>query len=453
MSTVSILWLACAWVPALVWWIMRNDARFKKNIVVGVTLPREAHDDVQVNALLEHYRREELVFMVVATAVALAATLAGSDDSWAGPLMVGWSVWLLLVVFCPNVMFALTNRRLAALKDVRGWRRTADGSARVTVADIGAAAQQGPRFSGAWFALLLAASLVPALLDTADVAIYLVFAACVVMMWVIWRWCYRDRSEVVDEDATLTQALTRIRRRQWARTSFSCALAFSLFSWAQLLFRGSPVLYGVSLAIITMLLCGVTVFNEMRTRSLQERLTQGSGEGFYVDEDDHWIFGLLYYNPDDSHLVVNERVGLNSSFNLARPAGKVIAALLVLVLAAIPLLGALMADEMASPVTLELSGEALSARHSLTGYEIPLDDIESFEVIAELPQMTRTFGGAADTFLEGDFSSERYGALKVCLDPGAGPWLLVRTEDGTAYLLGASDADETEAVAQDLEEA
>ena len=52
MSTVSTVWLVSAWIPALVWWIMRNDARFKKNIVVGVTLPREAHDDEEVISLL-----------------------------------------------------------------------------------------------------------------------------------------------------------------------------------------------------------------------------------------------------------------------------------------------------------------------------------------------------------------------------------------------------------------
>ena len=44
-----------------------------------------------------------------------------------------------------------------------------------------------------------------------------------------------------------------------------------------------------------------------------------------------------------------------------------------------------------------------------------MDDVVSIELIDQLPQMTRTLGGAAETFLEGDFSSERYGTLKVCL--------------------------------------
>jgi hypothetical protein len=86
----------------------------------------------------------------------------------------------------------------------------------------------------------------------------------------------------------------------------------------------------------------------------------------------------------------------------------------------------------------------------LTSYEIAASDVESVEVLDRLPEMTRTFGGAADTFLEGDFSSEEYGPLKVCLDPEAGPWLLVRTKGGTAYLLGASDPVRTTAVLEGL---
>jgi len=47
MSTATILWLSCSWTPLLIWWTLRNSARFKKNIVVGVTFPREARGDKQ----------------------------------------------------------------------------------------------------------------------------------------------------------------------------------------------------------------------------------------------------------------------------------------------------------------------------------------------------------------------------------------------------------------------
>ena len=455
MTTATILWVSCCWVPLLVWWPMRNEATFKKNIVVGVTLPREARDDEQVMAVLDGYRRRQLVCAISLTAIALAGAAAGTVRAWSGPLMVAWSVWLLAVCVIPEVIFALTNRKLMAIKDRHGWHRVAGGEGasdgrRVTVADITAAAQSHPGVSGAWFFLILAVSAIPILLDAQDAIVYLLFSACVLMMWAIYRWCYRERSEVVDDNEALTQALSRIRRRAWSQMCFVTAAVMALMSWVQLLFKGSPSLYLIGMMLPSIVLCVVAFATVMRVRGLQARLTQSSGEGFYVDEDDHWVFGLFYYNPDDSHLMVNERVGLNSSVNLARPAGKVLAVVFALILLGIPVLGVYLADELGSPVQLEASEQTIRAHHSLTTYDINVADVQSVEVLDELPQMTRTFGGAADTFLEGDFSSEQYGALKVCLDPEAGPWLLVRTTDGTIYLLGASDADQTQAIADML---
>ncbi|MCI1646497.1 MAG: DUF5808 domain-containing protein [Olsenella sp.] len=228
------------------------------------------------------------------------------------------------------------------------------------------------------------------------------------------------------------------------------AAAFSLVSWSQLLFQGSPTLYLVGMTLPAAALFVASFATEMRVRGLQERLTKGSGEGFYIDEDDRWVFGLLYFNPDDSSLMVNDRVGVGTSVNLARPAGKAIAAVLAFVLLCLPLAGVFIAEELSAPVTLELSGQTVRASHVLTSYEIFVGDVESVDALHRLPDMTRTFGGSADTFLEGDFSSEEYGPLKVCLDPEAGPWLLVRTKGGTAYLLGASDPARTTAVLEGL---
>lgn len=280
MSTATILWLSCSWIPLLIWWTLRNSARFKKNIVVGVTFPREARENVQVKALLTSYRHLQLACAIVLVAAALGGAATGTVRAWAGSSMFCWSVWILVVCIVPEVIYALTNRRLAALKDERGWRPRGAAAQRVTVADIGAAAQSYPRVSSIWFVLICAASLVPVLLDRDNVVIYLLFAACVLMMWAIFRWCYRNRSEVVDDNTALTQTLTRIRRRAWARVFLVAAASFAFMSWAQLLFQGSTNLYFIGMMLPCTVLGIVAFATEMRVRSLQERLTKASGEGF-----------------------------------------------------------------------------------------------------------------------------------------------------------------------------
>lgn len=46
--------------------------------------------------------------------------------------------------------------------------------------------------------------------------------------------------------------------------------------------------------------------------------------------DEHWKWGVIYSNPDDQRLLVENRMGMGFTFNMARPAAKVTLALLLL---------------------------------------------------------------------------------------------------------------------------
>ena len=146
---------------------------------------------------------------------------------------------------------------------------------------------------------------------------------------------------------------------------------------------------------------------------------------------------MFYYDPNDSHLMVNARVGLNATVNLARPAGKIIM-LLTAALLLMPLVGVWLMGEERAPVTLALTDTALVAAHSGTRYQIPLEDIEEAELLTELPAIRRVAGTAMDTVDKGRWRCDEYGTLTVCLDPRTGPWLLVKTEE-TTWLVGAGD--------------
>lgn len=53
-------------------------------------------------------------------------------------------------------------------------------------------------------------------------------------------------------------------------------------------------------------------------------------------DDDHWVAGVFYYNPDDPALWVGKRFGIGWTLNFAHAASwLILAALLLLPLAAI----------------------------------------------------------------------------------------------------------------------
>ena len=52
--------------------------------------------------------------------------------------------------------------------------------------------------------------------------------------------------------------------------------------------------------------------------------TNEEGEENYRDDDDKYILGALYYNKKDPALMVEKRIGVGWTVNLAHPLGKIV---------------------------------------------------------------------------------------------------------------------------------
>ena len=122
-----ILWSAL-WVTLLCeWFPMKNEAKFKKNITLGVTLPREAREDPQVADILRGFR-QKTDRSCMALGILSAAGVLIPDLT---PSILCWTVMLVLIMVLPVVVFALQNKKLRALKKEKGW--TVPGKAQIRV--------------------------------------------------------------------------------------------------------------------------------------------------------------------------------------------------------------------------------------------------------------------------------------------------------------------------------
>ena len=432
-----ILWVSIIWLVPLMYFFLKNEIKFKKNIAVGVTLPYEGRTDPAVLALLAGFKKK--LGRVCLGLLILAAVLMVLPVSFALMLTI-WLIWIDLCVVLPLVPYARCNLALKALKRSRGW---SNPQRQTAVADLKATAQPEQKLHPMAFLLPLIVSALPVWWalgwgDPLEGLILLTGPVCVVLFWLCWRFAFRRKAEVVDENQDLTAALTRIRRRAWRRCWLWGAWFMALINVALTISFTWPVPGLILLLLLSGAMVAVMVGMEFRLRKLQEKLTAGSGRNCYVDEDDKWIWGMFYYDPNDSHLVVNARVGINTTVNLARPAGKVIIILTAALLALMPLTGVWLMGEERAPVTLTLTDSALVAAHSGTRYEIPLDAIQSVELLEDLPDIRRVAGTAMDAVDKGRWRCDEYGVLTVCLDPRTGPWLLVKTDEIT-YLVGSGD--------------
>ena len=425
-----ILWLSVIWLPFLMVYMNINETKAKKNIILGVTLPQEGREDPDVLKEVENFKKNE--WLSVAVLTVLAAILWFFTDEHA--YMTPWMLWIVLCIVVPYVPYVLSNSRLKKLKAEKGWIQEKH------VVRVDTSALPPENWFSPWlFVAPVLMCLVPVLFDKPMTVMYVMSAVICATLWFGYRYLYRNKAEMVDGNAELTAVLTRVRRYNWGKmwllTSWFMA-AFCLVAWIS----GRNAMLGIIFGIVvTVLLCWLAFRLEMRMRHVQEKLTEQSGTNWYVDDDDHWLGGLLYYNPDDSRLIINNRVGLNTTVNIARPAGKFLLGLSLLMILALPLLGGFLDGGIAKEITLAVEDDRIVCTSGMGSYKIDLDDIQEMKVLEELPSnMRRSFGTGTETLLQGRFACDEYESMDVNLDPRQGPYLLITTE-GKTYLFGTRD--------------
>ncbi|MBQ1810183.1 MAG: hypothetical protein II016_03535, partial [Erysipelotrichaceae bacterium] len=85
-----------------------NETRFKKNIVLGVTLPQEAHEDPDVQKELTRFKKAEVLIAVLLTALLLPLLLP-SVKNW---MMTLWMIWIDIVIIVPYIPYVHSHGRL-----------------------------------------------------------------------------------------------------------------------------------------------------------------------------------------------------------------------------------------------------------------------------------------------------------------------------------------------------
>jgi len=428
-----ILWAVLLPILPILYFTQKNECKPKKNIVAGVTLPYEAQRNEEALALLERYRKE----LKRMCWVMLAAVIPGLFLRSVGLFMIYYMAWIIALCAAFAVPYIRCNKARRRLKEARGWRQAED--APQAVADLTAAAEEMRWLSPWWFLPPFLISLVPLAFEREIWWAWTTCAALVPAFYLCYRHLYRNRAEVVDADSQRTMALTRIRRYNWGKVWLVTAWATGLFNvllWLTLdhvwLCMGVCLLYG---AVTVAEAVGI----EFRVRRLQEKLTADSGQGFYVDEDDCWIWGMLYYNPNDARLMVNARVGVGITVNLARRPAQAIMALVLVLLLACPLIGVWIMGMERAPVELAVTESALVGSHYGGQWSVALEDIKEVHILEERPQLRRISGSGLNNALTGQYNTDSWGRVTCCIDPRTGPWLLVTAEDGTRYLFGASE--------------
>jgi uncharacterized membrane protein len=432
-------------IPIIMYFVLLNETKPKKNLILGVTLPKAARQDSSVTELCRKFKITMSLYLLVTMLLAIP----GYFLKYSSSVFLYLTTWLLLSLFITAVPYALYNRRLKALKAQKSWYGEAAG---LTLVDINIAVMPKRKLSVFWFIPPVLISIVPIVYTAlspkaADefltlILVYSLITATVILYWFLYRIIYRQKAETVDESSELAAALTQVRSYNWGKCWLLSAWLSGLFSIGFWLLRQSGI--GVLIISLTysVILTVIVLSAEFKTRKVQQKLTEDSGKAIYTDDDDKWILGIIYCNPLDSHSIVNRRVGIGATINIAKAPGIILIGICILSLLSMPLIGLIMMRDETTPVTLLAEDTQLAASHVSTTYIISYSDIESAGLIDTLPSGSRTNGTAMDNVLKGSFNLKGIGPCRLCLDPRCAPYIEIKAA-GRIYILGSSDSCDT----------
>lgn len=117
MTYTIILWASIIWLAPLICFVLRNEAKFKKNIAVGVTIPLHGRTDEDVIKCLHKFKQEEIYTCIILLLLVVPCLFFKNFST----TMMLWTTWMITCIIIPNIPYIKANRQLKKIKINKGW--------------------------------------------------------------------------------------------------------------------------------------------------------------------------------------------------------------------------------------------------------------------------------------------------------------------------------------------
>lgn len=320
-----------------------------KNILFGVSIPRQHATDRELRKYVRHYM---LLTGVLGLAITVGAILL-SDGGEAG----AYGSDSIIIIASPLIMiigmglFLYYHGKVLRIKRNQGWEAL-ERPARVA-ADL-SFRNKNIVYSWYWFlphvvAVVVSAVIVAVLYDrvpevipmqygfdgevtrTAVKNIGSVFMLNFIQLFLIGIFLlanYAIRSTKQNVNAEQPQESVE-RERSYRRGMSLLLIGFSFLLILFFTFIQFGTLFGIGGSVLSGGSAGFVIVPAVLLVAIAIRLFRARGDAPKVGSDSHWKGGILYWNPQDSALFVEKRVGVGWTINAARPLVWVMAAVFI----------------------------------------------------------------------------------------------------------------------------
>ena len=437
----------------LMYFIQKGEGKEKMRTLFGVSFSKEWLSDTEKEALEAEYSHSLNRYLLVLAVIPIATLFIPYSS-------ISFSIWMLWI-FAVIVMCMLPYRK--GNQKMMEWKRERclpENGANIIYAELKNA---GNIRCVRWQAFVppCVISLILAIFSLVYFRQYklevffgtiVTFAICTLLFYACAVCMDRMKAKVISSDSDINVNYTRACKKiyknlwlccAWLNNVYIIALLIAMVAEVRLNILSSSVILWASIlyTILALYLC-------MRTFNHYHKLTVKYGKYRDINtdsEEQNWIWGIFYYNPREKKTLVNKRIGVGTTVNMATPAGKVYMTISALALLSIPIMCVWIILLEFTPITLSCKEDTLIARQLKTDYVISADTITEITLEEKLPRSSKVNGTAMDRLCKGEFRNSTDGRIQMFLNPENEVYLRIVSDDTIYYLGGYDDAQTKEA--------
>lgn len=427
----------------VLYFVMRGVGDAKNGYAFGAAMKQEWMKDEGVQQVVAQYRRELKREVLVLSVIPLVTFFI----PYFSITFSIWTLWMFAVIIVPGISYVRGNGNIRRLKQGRGWQKNGQ--------KIFAEMKHIGEVRRVKFLTFL-----PPIVLCGLAAVYAVWwfygrglggVSFVVVTFAVMTPCFylaavamdRQKNEVVSSDTAINLNYTRARKHiwknfwvtaAWVNTAYTVLVAVTM---RMDIMHMEGILWGC--IVYSLILVGLMVFAWKKIQEIDGKY-RTTGELQQEEDDTGWIGGIIYYNKNDTHSMVNIRAGIGTTMNMAKPIGKVMGAIGIITLLSIPIMCLWLVLEEFTPIRVSLQEDVLVTEHLKEDYRIPVLNIREVALIDELPTWSKVNGTGMDNLCKGTFYIRNVGKCEVLVNPQNDIFMQIQTADDTYYISAASDS-------------
>jgi len=166
------------------------------------------------------------------------------------------------------------------------------------------------------------------------------------------------------------------------------------------------------------------------------------GQGSIInDNDDKWIHGFIYCNPNDNSTFVEKRIGIGYTANLAKTKGKIFfygmitfATVIIITLSLFFLF-----SDFYNP-TIKINNNNIVISDLTNSIDFEIKDIKEIDLLNSIPNMTKINGSETQAFARGKFNISDYGKTEAYIFKGGSKYIIMKLSN--SYVIYNENTDE-----------